>query len=372
MRQGVGNAISIMGSRPTSNNFMIDGTANVDTALGTPAAILSVDAIEEFKEQTTTYSAEYRLQRQPDQPGEQVGHQHLPRHRLRLHARRSLRRSQLLRPGRRREAAAGSEAVRRRHRRAGVAQPDLLPVQLRRDAHQARLQFVLYRAQPGEPRRPVLDDDHRPAHRPAVPEQHHPDVAVLAAGAAGVAEQLVSDAEQHRGARQLSAGPHAAAGSGPVHDPCRSHARPLRSGLRPLHQHHLRQPHQLEPARDRRSRVRAGHEELAGVAHVGAEVEPGEPIPGRPGRGARRSERHRVLAGRCRLPAADGRVHRPARHPARVSGDRHPGLRRRRRRHQRLLGQQPADVGHQQHHDLRGRPSQPELRAQLSQLAAAA
>jgi hypothetical protein len=59
MRQGVGNAISIMGARPTSNNFMIDGTANIDTALGTPAAILSVDAIQEFKEQTTTYSAEY-------------------------------------------------------------------------------------------------------------------------------------------------------------------------------------------------------------------------------------------------------------------------------------------------------------------------
>ena len=59
MRQGAGNAISIMGARPTSNNFMIDGTANVDTALGTPAAILSVDAIQEFKEQTTTYSAEY-------------------------------------------------------------------------------------------------------------------------------------------------------------------------------------------------------------------------------------------------------------------------------------------------------------------------
>ena len=59
MRQGAGNAISIMGSRPTSNNFMIDGTANVDTALGTPAAILSIDALEEFKEQTKTYSAEY-------------------------------------------------------------------------------------------------------------------------------------------------------------------------------------------------------------------------------------------------------------------------------------------------------------------------
>jgi len=48
-----------MGSRPTSNNFMIDGTANVDTAIGTPAAILSIDALEEFKEQTKTYSAEY-------------------------------------------------------------------------------------------------------------------------------------------------------------------------------------------------------------------------------------------------------------------------------------------------------------------------
>ena len=59
MRQGVGNAISIMGARPTSNNFMIDGTANIDTAIGTPAAVLSVDAIQEFKEQTTNYSAEY-------------------------------------------------------------------------------------------------------------------------------------------------------------------------------------------------------------------------------------------------------------------------------------------------------------------------
>jgi hypothetical protein len=59
MRQGAGNAISIMGARPTSNNFMLDGTSNVDTALGTPVAILSVDAIQEFKEQTSTYSAEY-------------------------------------------------------------------------------------------------------------------------------------------------------------------------------------------------------------------------------------------------------------------------------------------------------------------------
>jgi hypothetical protein len=59
MRQDAGNAISINGSRPTSNNYLLDGTSNTDTALGTPAAILSVDAIQEFKEQTATYSAEY-------------------------------------------------------------------------------------------------------------------------------------------------------------------------------------------------------------------------------------------------------------------------------------------------------------------------
>jgi Carboxypeptidase regulatory-like domain len=59
MRQGAGNAISINGSRPTSNNYTLDGTSNTDTALGTPAVILSVDAIQEFKEQTATYSAEY-------------------------------------------------------------------------------------------------------------------------------------------------------------------------------------------------------------------------------------------------------------------------------------------------------------------------
>jgi hypothetical protein len=58
-RQGVGNAISLQGARPTSNNFMIDGTANIDMGVGTPAAILSVDAMEEFTQQNKTYSAEY-------------------------------------------------------------------------------------------------------------------------------------------------------------------------------------------------------------------------------------------------------------------------------------------------------------------------
>src|SRR6185437_11769488 len=59
MRQGEGNAISINGSRPTSNNYLLDGMVNTDTSLNTPAVVLSIDAIQEFKEQTATYSAEY-------------------------------------------------------------------------------------------------------------------------------------------------------------------------------------------------------------------------------------------------------------------------------------------------------------------------
>ncbi len=46
MRAGEGNAISINGSRPTSNNYLLDGIVNTDTALNTPAVVLSVDAIQ--------------------------------------------------------------------------------------------------------------------------------------------------------------------------------------------------------------------------------------------------------------------------------------------------------------------------------------
>jgi hypothetical protein len=59
MRQGKGDAISIDGARPTSLNHMLDRMVNTDTALNTPSVILSQDAIQEFKEQTATYSAEY-------------------------------------------------------------------------------------------------------------------------------------------------------------------------------------------------------------------------------------------------------------------------------------------------------------------------
>ncbi len=59
MRQGEGDAVSINGGRPEGNNYTLDGLINTDTALVTPAVILSQDAIQEFKVESGTYSAEY-------------------------------------------------------------------------------------------------------------------------------------------------------------------------------------------------------------------------------------------------------------------------------------------------------------------------
>lgn len=59
MRQGVGNAVSINGGRPEGNNYTLDGLVNTDQSLVTPAVILSQDAIQEFKVESGTYSAEF-------------------------------------------------------------------------------------------------------------------------------------------------------------------------------------------------------------------------------------------------------------------------------------------------------------------------
>ena len=59
MRQDKGGSYSINGARPTGLNFTLDGIINTDVALNTPAVIVSQDAIQEFKEQTATYSSQY-------------------------------------------------------------------------------------------------------------------------------------------------------------------------------------------------------------------------------------------------------------------------------------------------------------------------
>jgi hypothetical protein len=50
---------NIGGSRNSSNGFTIDGIQNVEIFYNDPAILLSPDALQEFKEQTKTYSAAY-------------------------------------------------------------------------------------------------------------------------------------------------------------------------------------------------------------------------------------------------------------------------------------------------------------------------
>jgi hypothetical protein len=58
-RYGEGDAIGIGGGISSSNEYTVDGTMITDTGYATPSFNLSPDAIQEFKIQTKTYSAEY-------------------------------------------------------------------------------------------------------------------------------------------------------------------------------------------------------------------------------------------------------------------------------------------------------------------------
>ena len=152
MRQGVGNAISIMGARPTSNNFMIDGTANIDTSIGTPAAVLSVDAIQEFKEQTTTYSAEYGFSSNQINLVSKTGTNAFHGTGFGFFRNDGWDARNFFDDKSGPAPQAGSEAVRVRRRRAGDAarvrrpEPHVLPGQLRGDADRPRRDDLLHGA----------------------------------------------------------------------------------------------------------------------------------------------------------------------------------------------------------------------------------
>lgn len=54
-----GGAVSVNGAREQSNNFLLDGIDNNDLAINQIVIPPSVDAVEEFKVQSSTYSAEF-------------------------------------------------------------------------------------------------------------------------------------------------------------------------------------------------------------------------------------------------------------------------------------------------------------------------
>lgn len=58
-RYDAGNAISLGGARSSSNGYTVDGTSIMDYSYNTPAYNISLDAIQEMKIQTKSYSAEY-------------------------------------------------------------------------------------------------------------------------------------------------------------------------------------------------------------------------------------------------------------------------------------------------------------------------
>src|SRR2546426_11849241 len=57
-RPGQRSAVSIGGSRPNANYFLLDGTTNTDPTFNTMNLSPSPDAVQEFKVQTGSYSAE--------------------------------------------------------------------------------------------------------------------------------------------------------------------------------------------------------------------------------------------------------------------------------------------------------------------------
>ncbi len=58
-RAGEGNSLTIQGARPSSNQYYLDGININDAYYQVPAVIPSIDAIQEFQEQTKGYSAAY-------------------------------------------------------------------------------------------------------------------------------------------------------------------------------------------------------------------------------------------------------------------------------------------------------------------------
>lgn len=58
-RPNSGDSFSLGGGRPTANQYLVDGVSINDVLYQTPAFQPSIDAVQEFKAQTQTYSAEY-------------------------------------------------------------------------------------------------------------------------------------------------------------------------------------------------------------------------------------------------------------------------------------------------------------------------
>ena len=239
MRQGVGNAISIMGARPTSNNFMIDGTANIDTSLGTPAAVLSVDAIQEFKEQTTTYSAEYGFSSNQINLVSKTGTNQFHGTRLRILPERSAgtrATSSTTSPHRPRNWTRNSSGSCRRPGVLGTTENRTFFLVnyegTRIDRGATNFYTVPTQEQlAGRFSTPIIDPQTgAPFLNNTIPQSRYSQLAQLAVGTTGFLLQI------QRPRRELPGRTHVSANAGPVHDPRRpGPGAAVRPCVLPLH-----------------------------------------------------------------------------------------------------------------------------------------
>ena len=169
--------------------------------------------------------------------GHQVGRQRVPRRGLRVPAQRRLRRRRLLREA---EAGAQPAPVRGDARRAARHGQDVLLRELRRDPREPgaarQPDRGLGRDEAGRLQRHP-EHDLRPAHRAAVPGEHHPHEPAVAAGA--VLQRVHPGSEHELRHLRLVRGPQAE--RRPVHDPGRPQPQREAPDIRPLQL--PRQPH---------------------------------------------------------------------------------------------------------------------------------
>ena len=136
---------------------------------------------------------------------------------------------------------------------------------------------------PGRAGGPLHDDHHRSSHRPALPEQHDPLVALLASRPVDDPERVVPRAEHQRAPGQLPVGPDASPDAEPVHRAPRPGPGPVRKSVRTLHEDDVREHVQRDgDPGGRRQPLRAGHEELAGLPHLAHQEQRRQRAPGRP------------------------------------------------------------------------------------------
>ena len=252
MRQGVGSAISIMGARPTSNNFMLDGTANMDTSLGTRGRG-PLDRRDPGVQGTDLdLLGRIWLQLQPDQHRQQVRHEPVPRIGLRLHPQRESGRAQLLRSARCGEAQAAIRSSRASSS-AAPSSGNKTFFLVNYEGVRIKRGFSSFNNVPtpdelaGHFTSTIIDPaTGQPFPNNTIPASRFSRLAQLAV------EQVRAGAEHQCATGQLPGDPDAATGSGSVHHPRRSQSRPVRDGVRALHEYHLQQHFDRQRQRPRR------------------------------------------------------------------------------------------------------------------------